>query len=533
MTRVVSEAAAITRVPWHKRLSVRVFVLTVLAIFAFNAVKPSIVRALQRQFVLDPPEDIHFFEHVDEDGNLVLHTGFPCETICANLIEAGVGRSDFTFEEDSQEAVALRELIAPHAMGFMIASPDLTVTAASPQWKERIGLPAFSEGDNHPTGFHILQDDGELQGWIIFEETGELPSLAATDELSRFDDWMTRSMERDELISTAVSWTALFVLAAALSFLVSRLVTVRLTRLANAASARIGVAASSDAPVYNSRGGDEIAMLARSLNAAGAESSRLVGELDERDAKRRRFIAQISHDLRTPLTALTACLDRAKLTTLGSAENERVREKLLHTLEVAEQDASRVRDLTADLLELARLDLSSELRLEPVLPGELVARAVTGIRPLADSQGLRIEPDISPVIETIEADGNRLMRVLENLLRNAIRHARSKVVVSVEPTVPGGDAVFSVSDDGPGFPVRNGEPVLTRQPSSKADSRDADSAGLGLTIARRIVESHAGTLSIENAPDSGAVVRFRIPAGPNAHEPKVETRSARRNERAS
>ncbi|MEM7518083.1 MAG: ATP-binding protein, partial [Planctomycetota bacterium] len=161
-----------------------------------------------------------------------------------------------------------------------------------------------------------------------------------------------------------------------------------------------------------------------------------------------------------------------------------------------------------------------------------VARAVTGIRPLADSQGLRIEPNISPVIEAIEADGNRLMRVLENLLRNAIRHARSRVVVSVEPTVPGGDAVFTVSDDGPGFPLRDGEPVLTRQPG-ESDSRDADSAGLGLTIARRIVESHAGTLSIENAPDSGAVVRFRIPAGPNAHEPQIEERSSRRDERAS
>jgi signal transduction histidine kinase len=275
-----------------------------------------------------------------------------------------------------------------------------------------------------------------------------------------------------------------------IGLLLSRLVTSRLSRLAATATG------ASPAATFIVRGRDEIAALGRALEAMRLRIHGLVSDLAGRDAARRELVAQISHDLRTPLVALLDTLDSA-------AEHAAVRRdrSLRDWIAAARLDTDRVLSMADDLLELARLDIGQALRIEDVLPEEMVGQIVRGLQPMAERRGLRIETCFDPDLPTMRADGRRLKRVMENLLRNAIQHARHTVLVSA--TLDEGRVRFVVEDDGPGIKHGVGD--------EGAESLREDSSGLGLKVARRVVAAHGGHLSIENGPNGGARIGWLMP----------------------
>jgi len=311
---------------------------------------------------------------------------------------------------------------------------------------------------------------------------------------------------RADLLSRLI---ASAVVAMLTSILLVGLVTRRLSKLATDASTplddRLEVL---DLPgPFEAAGDDEIARLAAALNTMRSRIMELVARLADRDRQRREWIAQVSHDLRTPLTALSACLDRA--IERHFKRNEPSDRAVVDALQVAKQDGQRLQALVDDLFELARLDAGEELTLEPVPPGELVRQAVRGLRPMAEERGVRMTAEVAPALPTVRADGRRLMRALENLLRNAVHFARSQVTLSVA-TVDG-DLKFEVTDDGPGLPVRDGQVVLGQ---AHEGARRPDSAGLGLIVTRRVAAAHGGTIGGHNRAEGGAAVWVRIPAVP-------------------
>ncbi|QKG24377.1 sensor histidine kinase [Actinomadura verrucosospora] len=239
-------------------------------------------------------------------------------------------------------------------------------------------------------------------------------------------------------------------------------------------------------PVPGSR--DEVAGLAETTNQT-------LGALERSVERQRRFVADASHELRSPLASLRTQLE------VAAAHP--------HLLDVdgAVQDVVRLQDLAAGLLLLARLDAGERPRHDRVDLGELVReevahRAATGRVP--------VEVTGTGAFEVL-GSAAQLERVLVNLLDNAQRHAAS--AVRVELAAGGGRVTLRVADDGPGVPPADRERIFERFVRlDDARARDEGGAGLGLAIARGVVRAHGGELTAGGAPGGGAAFELWLPA---------------------
>ncbi|MFZ4292861.1 ATP-binding protein [Streptomyces cellulosae] len=226
---------------------------------------------------------------------------------------------------------------------------------------------------------------------------------------------------------------------------------------------------------------DEIARLARTTNAT-------LAALESSVERQRRFVADASHELRSPIASLRTQLE------VAAAHPE------LLDLDGAVEDTVRLQNLAADLLLLARLDAGER----PA--GTRVDLAALAREEAAGRQRVRVEA------EPAEVSGSRgqLGRVLANLLDNAERHARERITVTVRRE--GGEAVVGVADDGEGVAEADRERIFERFVRlDAARSRDDGGAGLGLAIARDVAVRHGGTLTAGAAPAGGALFELRLP----------------------
>ncbi|WSB47678.1 HAMP domain-containing histidine kinase [Streptomyces cellulosae] len=226
---------------------------------------------------------------------------------------------------------------------------------------------------------------------------------------------------------------------------------------------------------------DEIARLARTTNAT-------LAALESSVERQRRFVADASHELRSPIASLRTQLE------VAAAHPE------LLDLDGAVEDTVRLQNLAADLLLLARLDAGER----PA--GTRVDLAALAREEAAGRQRVTVEA------EPAEVSGSRgqLGRVLANLLDNAERHARERITVTVRRE--GGEAVVGVADDGEGVAEADRERIFERFVRlDAARSRDDGGAGLGLAIARDVAVRHGGTLTAGAAPAGGALFELRLP----------------------
>jgi K+-sensing histidine kinase KdpD len=211
---------------------------------------------------------------------------------------------------------------------------------------------------------------------------------------------------------------------------------------------------------------------------------------------REELIANVSHELRTPLTAIQGCA-----TTLRGRDGELSaadREQLLETLE---GQTERLAVLAEDILELARFRRGTQaLRFAPTEFSTLLARATDGIV-VPEGRNVRVSVDDEC---RLNVDGTRLLQVLSNLIQNAIRHGEGDVFVRC--SVGDQEAVIEVSDEGEGVPTEYEDEMF--EPFSHRTDR-SDSSGLGLPIARAIVEAHGGTLEYRPA-DGESSHRFVV-----------------------
>jgi signal transduction histidine kinase len=239
---------------------------------------------------------------------------------------------------------------------------------------------------------------------------------------------------------------------------------------------------------------DEIARLARTMNA-------MLGRLQRSAEQQRRFVADASHELRSPLTRIRAELE------VDAAHPESADQPSTAVSVLAE--TVTLQRLVDDLLLLARGDAGA---LDPVDHGpvdldELVEKLVGRLR-AAGSTGVDTG-DVRPV--QVPGDRDQLERAIGNLLDNAVRHARDRIVVSLTE-VPGSRAELAVADDGPGIPLAEQDRVFERF-TRLDDARSAGDggAGLGLAIARDIARRHGGTLRVDPDGWPGARLVLRLP----------------------
>ena len=417
--------------------------------------------------------------------------------------------------------------LAAGGQGFVWLDKDRHVIASS----SNLG---FESGEMLPPGFAYppLDDSSdpehpavwsmsfpvdmgaERAGWVEVVQVHSPGDYSLLDaEEAEYYATLDRQAERTETFQklglALVGALVVLLLATAISLFVTR----RLSRLASKASA-IVPGGGLPGP-FDASGRDEISTLASALNTMRDRASELLDRFHQREVDRREFIAQVSHDLRTPLAALVACLDGASLQ-LERADlaPEELRETLRQRIGLAHTDADRVSALADDLLEVARMDVDDPLDLGQAPPGEVVRHAIAVIQPLADQRGLNLEIDLPRGLPTLHADGRRLLRAIENLLRNAVEHARSSIVVVVRSDTE--NLTFEVRDDGPGLPIDESGAVDWTQ-TRKVRSR-ADSAGLGLALTKRVAETHGGQLTARNLEGGGAAVGIELPIRTNPDE---------------
>jgi signal transduction histidine kinase len=300
--------------------------------------------------------------------------------------------------------------------------------------------------------------------------------------------WVMFHMGADLKILAVAAGSATAAVFAAL--VLARSITGSLRRVGTASQALATGELSARAPVGGPR---EIAELAASFNAMAAGLEQLF------DA-RRELVAWASHDLRAPIASLQAMLEAIE-DGLASAED------YLPTLREQVRTLSM---LVEDLFELARIDagvLTLELRRTPVAP--LVASALQLLRPEAEARGVALSAEIDQQMEADLAP-DKIERVLFNLLTNALHHTPSDGSVAVRAERRASDVLLSVEDSGEGLPAEAPGRMFER--FWRADrARSGGGAGLGLAIARGLVEAHGGRIWAENRPQGGACVSFTLP----------------------
>ena len=258
------------------------------------------------------------------------------------------------------------------------------------------------------------------------------------------------------------------------------------------AAARVE-AGDYDARVRES-GPRDLRRLARAFNAM---SSRLASD----EAERRQLLADVSHELRTPLSVIQGNVEGI-LDGLYPADRAHL-EPILEETQLLER-------LVEDLRTLS-LSESGALRLhrEPSDLADLLAEVVAGFRARADTAGIEINLSAGDPLPTLELDQARVRQVIGNLLTNALRFtpADGSVAVEVEAAA-GGGVEITVTDSGSGVSPDELPHIFDRF----YRSADSSGSGLGLPIARSLIEAHGGTIDAESSPASGTSVRIRLPA---------------------
>jgi signal transduction histidine kinase len=232
----------------------------------------------------------------------------------------------------------------------------------------------------------------------------------------------------------------------------------------------------------------------------------MLDRLEGSMASQKRFVADASHELRSPLATMRLTLDLESLATNPadtSADNP------AENFEVLNQEVERMTRLVSNLMLLAKSDAGpSELNISDVDLDDIVYRELSSIRVRTN---ITIKANIEPI--KIQGDATRISQVVRNLLENAINYAHDEVHVSIKSVLDG--CLIEVSDDGPGIALENREAVFERFVRlDEHRSRDAGGSGLGLAIVAEIVKQHGGTVSISDSPTGGALFKVQLPLAP-------------------
>jgi two-component system, OmpR family, sensor kinase len=298
---------------------------------------------------------------------------------------------------------------------------------------------------------------------------------------------LARRMAAAVLVAVAASAALAWWLARVLTRDHDRIAAVARAVAAGDLAARVGATTSSD---------PEMVRLGRDIDEMIARLSVLL-------EAQQRFIANASHELRSPVTTLLGELSFA-------LKRQRDAAAYRESIEEALSSARRLKELAEDLLALARVG-SAEFEAEPVLLSEVTLAAIESSRGAAESAGVRVEQACNGA--AVEGHPGDLQRLVRNLVDNAIRHSPPGGRVRVEAHTGADSVQVVVSDQGPGVAPDVRERIFEpffRSPYVRADS---SGAGLGLAIARSIARAHGGDLWVDGATDRGFGARFvlRLP----------------------
>lgn len=232
-----------------------------------------------------------------------------------------------------------------------------------------------------------------------------------------------------------------------------------------------------------------------------------VTELRRLERVRQDFVANVSHEFKTPLTAIQGFAETLLGGALEDPKNNR------RFLGIIRDHAARLAQLTDDLLKLARIEAGKlEVEFSSVNLMELIERCAETSLLKASRKRIAIQVNVPPGLPPVLGDAGLLREVLQNLIDNAIQYTPEGGQIQVSASAGARQAVVTVSDTGIGIPLADQERIFERfYRVDAARSREAGGTGLGLSIARHIVESHGGRIWVESAVGAGSKFSFSVP----------------------
>ncbi|MCE2488472.1 MAG: HAMP domain-containing protein [Anaerolineae bacterium] len=290
-------------------------------------------------------------------------------------------------------------------------------------------------------------------------------------------------------------------------YFISNAFTPRIRALARGAER---IARGETGTRVNAEGQDELAALARSFNMMAERLEEAAERRERLEQGRRDLIAWTSHDLRTPLASLRLVIEAL---VDGVAGDEATQQRYLQT---AQREIRNLSELIDDLFELSQLESGHvELQLQRSSLGDLLSDTLGALRPVARRREVQLEGEIGKDVDPVLIDPEKIQRVLYNLVTNAIRHTPAGGSVRLAAASGSQQVSVTVSDSGEGIAAADLPQVFERfWRGEQARTRDQDGergAGLGLAIARGLVEAHQGRIEVSSQPGAGTQFRFTLP----------------------
>ena len=365
--------------------------------------------------------------------------------------------------------------------GHEVPVSQATIDRAAREWK-----PQYEEASITPT------EQARIITWPARDEDGEVFFVVVGHSLKEL-----QQAQRQLLLLLAISNPVALLLASLGGLWLANKALKPVNRITRTVE-RIGRGNLSER-VEEPRTKDEIGRLAATFNE-------MLSKLEHAFARERRFTADASHELKTPLAVLRGDIEVA-------LRRERATDEYRRVLTSSLEEIARLTKLTDDLLTLARSDAGETmLELEPVSLDRLASEAYNFLQPLADSARVALDYKASASPVVVEGDQKRLKQLFVNLLDNAIKYTPAGGSARLALDREGESAIIEVSDTGRGIPAEALPHVFERfyRQSDPGDGR-VNGFGLGLAISKWIVEAHGGTIEVSSRPGSGSHFRVRLP----------------------
>ncbi len=288
-----------------------------------------------------------------------------------------------------------------------------------------------------------------------------------------------------------------FLLALILAYAISRWVADPLQQVVQAAQAY----PSGEIQSLSPRGPHEVQDLTRAFNS-------MVTRVESSQKSQREFVANVSHELKTPLTSIQGFSQAILDGTADTPESRTRAARIIHN------EAGRMHRMVLDLLDLARLDSgTADLKMSHVDLQALLQNIVDKFSPQAQKAGIRLMLETPAGLPVLIGDGDRLAQVFTNLVDNALKFTLEGGKVTISAAPAGDELVLSVSDTGPGIPRESLPRLFDRfyQVDVSRAGGEGHGAGLGLAIVREIVETHGGRISVRSELGHGTTFVIHLP----------------------
>ncbi|WP_077303025.1 sensor histidine kinase [Virgibacillus pantothenticus] len=419
------------------------------------------------------------------------------EEVIHNLLARGNTHSDVledNFTDTTMEHVGLMESESDFVVIITDADGDVLVRSdpLQPEMTEIINQTNY---DAIPSDGIVVEDKWQEKRYLATdspisiqgEHRGHVFMFAPTEQIRSILDQLGEQFKLIGVIAVAITIITILIL--------SRFITVPLIKMKQATEQLSE--GNNDVELSVERR-DELGELAKSIQS-------LADDLDRLKNERKEFLASISHELRTPLTYIKGYADIIHRQPLPE-------EELKTYIGIIREEADQLSDLIKNLFELAKLDRHSfVVKKQAVHVYELIASIVDLMQPTLQKNKLTVSIQC-PKDRLVFVDPNRFQQVILNILDNAVKHSPHHNSITIEVETYGDEVDIVIHNEGEGIPEKDLPFVFERlYRVEKSRSRKSGGSGLGLPIAKEIVESHGGTIKLYSQYGQGTSVFIRIP----------------------